>query len=168
MRIKLYKCYMLIAILTIIGSSANGQDYERAFKVKGNGFSFKQLTSFEKGFEITIHTVDEMDSFIFMRIFQRPAFPRISDKWFVCYGYGAHVAFYDSYSISNPFKPLAAPRQYNRSFMSPGFDGLIAFEYRFLKNPFVISVELNPNFEFFGPNYFSVNAYNTMALAFVF
>jgi hypothetical protein len=165
------KYYWLIVLFLVIGGSVYSQDYQRAIKVKGFpgfGVSYKHLTAFEKGYELSIHTTDEWDSFTYLRISQVPAFPKISNKWFLCYGYGAHISRYRSLSIYNPFKPFGAPRRYNWPFVSPGFDGLIGFEYRMLKNPFVVSVDINTNFEFFGPDYFRVSAYNTVGIAYVF
>jgi hypothetical protein len=170
MRFVYFKSYLLFFLFLVV-VSAHSQDYERAIKVKGFpglGVSYKHLTAFERGYELTLHTTEEWDSFTYMRIFQLPAFPIISDKWFLCYGYGSHVSLYRSYAIYNPFKPFDAPRKYNRPFVSMGFDGLIGFEYRMLKNPFVFSVDINTNFEFFGPNYFRVNNFSTVGIAYVF
>ncbi|GAO28603.1 hypothetical protein [Geofilum rubicundum] len=170
MRLIFFK-YSVFFVLFLVVGTARSQDYEKAIKVKGFsglGVSYKHLTGFEKGYEVGIHTADDWESLSFLRIFQRPAFPKISDKWFLCYGYGTHVSFYRSYSVYNPFKPFDAPRTYNRTFISPGFDGVVGFEYRMLKNPFLISFDINANFEIFGPDYFRVNAYNTVGLAYVF
>ena len=49
-----------------------------------------------------------------------------------------------------------------------GFDGYVGLEYRFLKIPFNIVVDLNCNFEFFRPGYFGINFIPTAGLAYVF
>jgi hypothetical protein len=170
MRFLLIKLNVFIVIF-LIGCSAYSQDYERAIKVKGFpgwGVSYKHLTGFERGYELSIHTTDDWDYFSIIRFFQMPAFPKISNQWFFSYGYGTHVSLYRSYSVYNPFTPFDAPRQYNRNFLSPGFDGVLGFEYRMLKNPFLISFDINANFEILGPNYFRINSFNTIGVAYVF
>jgi hypothetical protein len=163
--------YITIICILFFFIPVKSQDYEKAIKINafpGFGVSYKHLTGFENGYELKFHSFSNYNAITALRIFQTPAWPRVSDKWFLIYGYGSHLSLYNSYSIYNPFKPFDPPRKVNRNFLSAGFDGLAGFEYRFLKYPFNISFDINANFEFFGPDYFRVNIYNTVGFAYVF
>lgn len=163
--------YVLAVLLFFMVSGLQAQDYKRAVKIKPFGefgVSYKKLTGFERGYELILTSIPHGYSFTALRIYQEPAFPLRSDKWFVCYGFGTHISGYRSYSIYNPFRPFDSASRYNRNFVSVGFDGCAGLEYRFLKHPLTINVDYLPNFEFLGPDYFRVNHYITLGFAVVF
>lgn len=163
--------FILLLTLLFLFSITEAQDYNHSVKVKplsGFGVSYKRLTDFEKGYEFVFAKNRNGYNLTVLRVFQQPAFPHKSDKWFVCYGFGTHVSTYDSYSVYNPFRPFDPARKYNRSFVAPGFDGCSGLEYRFLKHPFTLNIDYNLNFEFMGPDYFRVNNYITLGIAVVF
>ncbi|MBN2166450.1 MAG: hypothetical protein JW717_09260 [Marinilabiliaceae bacterium] len=153
----------VIIMLLFSGLKLFSQDYKEVVKLKAGdlwGVSFKCLTDFETGYEVLFHSNDLGISFTALRIFQTPAFPEKSSKWFFCYGYGTHISLYHHYEIYNPFTPYNDALEYKKTFGSLGIDGYAGFEYRFLKHPFVLSIDIIPNIEFFGPNYFRVNTSN--------
>lgn len=163
--------YFLPIVLLFVFLEGEAQDYQRAIKLKplsGLGVSYKKLTGFENGYELIFTKIPHGYNFTALRIFQEPAFPFKSDKWFVCYGFGSHISAYRSYSMYNPFKPFDPARKYNRSFVSAGIDGCVGLEYRFLKHPLTLNIDYNPNFEFMGPDYFRINHYITLGIAVVF
>lgn len=171
MRVPVTKYIFTIIVLLFVIFSAGAQDYKYSIKIKPPaqfGISYKWLNGFEKGYELMLGKISNGYNFTVLRVYQNPAFPRISDKWFICYGFGSHVSAYDSYSIDNPFKPFDSSNNYKRSFISVGFDGYAGLEYRFLKHPFTLNIDYIPNFEALGPNYFRVNCYLTFGLAVVF
>jgi hypothetical protein len=160
----LWKKLVLFAALILGVMNVHGQDYNHAVKLKilGHywGASYKYLTEFEKGYEVLFHSNSQGINVTGLRVFQKPAFPIKSDKWFFCYGYGVHTSFYDHYEVYNPFTPFDPPRRFEKNFVSMGLDGYAGLEYRFLKHPFIVSIDFIPNFEFFGPDYFRVNTNN--------
>ena len=151
--------------------TAGAQDYEQVIKGKTGAFwggSYKYLTEFESGYELLFHSNKNGFNVTGLRVYQQPAFPERSSKWFLCYGFGSHASFYNKYSIYNPFEPFDPPRVHNKEFVSIGFDGYAGLEYRFLKHPFILSIDFIPNFEVFGPDYFRVNTNNLcLGLAYV-
>jgi hypothetical protein len=152
--------YIAALSLILFATQAFAQDYKRAIKLKASpiwGVSYKVLTGFEKGYEVAFSNTSCNTSLTGLRIYQEPVFPKLSSKWFVCYGYGTHLALNYNYKTYNPFAPFDSPQQYNRTYISGGLDGYIGLEYRFLKHPFIISADLIPYFEFFGPDYFRVS-----------
>ena len=80
-----------------------------------------------------------------------------------------HLAYRTKIKNRNLFRPFAPAIVHEGNFVSPGIDGYLGLEYRFLKYPFTVSADFMPNFEFFGPGYFRVNM-NTLSVtaAFVF
>lgn len=162
MKLQLMK-YNFLLIAISFSAFTFSQDYEQLIKAKSGSFwggSIKYLTDFESGYELLFHTNNQSFNFTALRVSQKPAMPENNSQWFFCYGYGTHAAFYHHYAIYNPFEPLDAPQKYNKKFMAIGFDGYAGLEYRFLKHPFVISLDFIPNFEFLGPDYFRVNLNN--------
>lgn len=162
---------ILVSQIVFFTDSVHAQDYEHAFKLRvgpGLGFAYKRLTGFEKGFELAWEEHKSSHTISLLRVHQSPAFPTWSDKWFFIYGYGGHLSSYRHYTIYNPFRPFDKPREYNKSFLSPGIDGYIGLEHRFLKHPFTFSVDLYPRMEFFGPGYFRFNMVSGFGLAYVF
>lgn len=158
-----YIKYIILLIIMQNALSIQSQDYEQVIKGKLGeywGVTYKYLTDFESGYELLYHQNKNGLNFTALRVFQQPAFPERSSKWFFCYGFGTHVSLYHKYSIYNPFKPFDPPRKHNKEFVSIGFDGYAGLEYRFLKHPFVLSIDFIPNFEFLGPDYFRVNTNN--------
>ncbi|MFT3740550.1 MAG: hypothetical protein QM786_17515 [Breznakibacter sp.] len=167
----LYIATFFTLTLFLMGTRAQGQDYKHAIKMKGafTGFSYKYLTGFEKGYEVVYLHLNHGHSVAALRVWHEPAFPKISDKWFVCYGYGAHAGIYSQNKRNNPFRLFDPPTVYHRTFVSTGLDGYVGLEYRVLKHPFVISADFIPNFEFFGPDYFRVNFSSALlGLSYVF
>jgi hypothetical protein len=163
--------YILGIVLLLFICKAEAQDYTHSIKLRnlsGLGVSYKKLTGFEKGYELIATNIPNGYNLTALRVFQQAAVPKKSDKWFFCYGYGTHFSAYNSYSITNPFKPFDPPRNYQHAFVSAGFDGYAGLEYRFLKYPFTLNIDYNPNFEFFGPDYFRVNHYLSFGVAVVF
>ncbi len=161
------RLYLTIVLsLVLLPSLAWSQDYQQTVKLSNGkywGVSTKYLTSFESGYEGHFQWNSNEVRSTLIRLYQTPAFPERSSKWFFCYGYGAHVAWYHKYSIYNIFTPFDPPRKHLKHFLSVGADAYIGLEYRFLKHPFVLSFDLMPNFEFFGPRYFRINS-NSVAL----
>jgi hypothetical protein len=163
---------LLMFFTGFYASNAKAQDYKHAIKIKGFspfGVSYKWLTGFEKGYEVSYHMMNNGRNVTGLRVFQTPLIPKKSDRWFVSYGYGTHMSYYWNYTVYNPFTPFDPPHHYDKNFMAVGLDGYVGVEYRILKHPFLLSIDFIPNFEFFGPKYFKVNNNNlTAGIAYVF
>src|SRR5690554_7268161 len=72
-------------------ASVHSQDYKKSVKIRpvdNYGLSFKQLTGFENGYEISLSKIEYGYRLGALRVFQKPAWPLKSDKLFFCYGYG--------------------------------------------------------------------------------
>ena len=163
---------IIIALLLICIINGKAQDYKNAARLSfGNywGASFKRMFSQEDGVMANVQLGENSMVISGLRVFHKPAFPESSSQWFLAYGFGAHMAYRTKIKNRNFFRPFAPPIIHEGNFISPGLDGYIGLEYRFLKYPFTISGDFMPNFEFFGPGYFRLNM-NTISLsaAFVF
>ena len=161
----------LILFMLLGTNGIMAQDYKHELKFQpsfGYGLSYKLIGYNDNGFEVSFIRSDKMTQASVIRIFQEPALPRVSDKLFLLYGYGTHLAHRSSYYLWNPFTPGDGYKEISHDFFAPGFDGYVGLEYRFLKIPFNIVVDLNCNFEFFRPGYFGINFIPTAGLAYVF
>lgn len=163
--------YIATLLLMAQLASVHSQDYKKSVKIRpvdNYGLSFKQLTGFENGYEISLSKIEYVYRLGALRVFQKPAWPLKSDKLFFCYGYGVHLSAGDGYDIYNPFKPFSKPRKYNRTYLSAGLDGYAGLEYRLLKHPLTLNLDYVPNFEFFGPAYFRSNHVLAAGISVVF
>ncbi len=159
-----------ILFITMLGITTQAQDYNNAFKLSSGtfwGVSYKKMFHQTSGFQTSFQIKSHEYQLTALRIFHEPAFPASSSQWFVGYGYGSHLSYKTEISAWNAFRPLAPSNSYKGNFISPGFDGYAALEYRFLKFPFVMAVEYMPNFEFLGPHFFRVNL-NNLSFSFAY
>ncbi|WP_430816009.1 hypothetical protein [Carboxylicivirga sp. RSCT41] len=164
--------YTTLILLLALASNSMGQDYNNAIRLSyGNylGISYKRMFDQEQGAMASVQYGENSLILTGLRVFETPAFPETSSKWFFSYGYGVHMAYRTKIKNRNLFRPFAPAIVHEGHFISPGIDGYLGLEYRFLKYPFTVSADLMPNFEFFGPGYFRVNL-NTVSVtaAFVF
>ena len=163
---------IIILFISLMGITAQGQDYNNVFKLSSGthwGISYKKLLNQSSGFQASFQLKSNEYQLTALRIFHEPAFPATSSQWFVGYGYGTHISYKTKIKAWNAFRPLAPSYTYKGNYVSPGFDGYAALEYRFLKFPFVMAIEYLPNFEFLGPNFFRVNMDNlTFSFAYAF
>ena len=169
MNIK-WKILIVFMVFNLINTSA--QDYKNAASISFGtywGASYKRMFNQKDGLMARLQTGQKCTQLSTIRVFHKPAFASSSSKWFVGYGYGAHFAYRSEIKSRNFFRPFAPAYTYNGHYFSPGLDGFISLEYRFLKYPFTLSGDFMPNFEFFGPGYFRLNMTNiSFTASFVF
>nr|WP_321409185.1 hypothetical protein [uncultured Carboxylicivirga sp.] len=165
---KLY--ISILFILTCL--TVKSQDYTNALKLSAGdywGVTYKRMFSQEKGFSGSFQFNSSGIQLTGLRVFHTPAFPDKSSQWFIGYGYGAHLSYRTKVESRNVFRPFAPPIINEGNFISPGFDGYLTLEYRFLKYPFILSADFIPGFEFFGPDFFRLNMNNfSLSAAFTF
>lgn len=163
---------ILYIVFSCILFSASGQDYTNA--IKGSlgyswGLSFQKLITQEKGYAAKLNIENYGWQGSLIRIQYKPAFPASSSQWFYGIGYGTHLAYKTQINTRNLFVPFAPPNKHIGNFITAGVDAFLSLEYRFLKYPFIISADYQPNFEFFGPNFFRLNFKSIeMSAAFTF
>jgi len=161
---KIFKYKIIFVVLTaFIAMKTSAQDYHSAIRLSSGtywGASYKKMLTQDNGVMLNLQAGQKTLQLAALRIFHTPAFPSSSSKWFLGYGYGAHIAYHREIKSHNFFRPFAPPHVYKGHYVSPGIDGLISLEYRFLKYPFTLSGDFMPNFEFFGPEYFRMNMTN--------
>ena len=158
---KIFTKLYIILIFLCFYSNAKAQDYKNLATFRTGvytGFMLKRLLPNESAFAAQVGFRDRGIVVSGYRMFHEPARPKKGDyKWFMYYGYGMHFRYYTRYTQYNPFKPWRPDNEYRGNYVAFGIDGILGFEYRFLKYPFVISGDISPNFEFGGANVFKVN-----------
>ena len=163
---------IIITILLFSSFMARSQDYKNAARLSiGDywGFQYKRMFTQERGMTAAFQVNSKGAQLTGLRVFHTPAFPAKSSQWFFGYGYGAHFAYRTKVESRNVFRPFAPPIVNKGNFFSPGLDGYLTLEYRFLKYPFTLSADFIPGFEFFGPDFFRLNMDNfSFSAAFTF
>ncbi len=166
------KSYIIILIIILSCLNVKGQDYNNAVRLSAGhywGINYKRMFSQEKGMMGSFQINKSGAQLTGLRVIHSPAFPAKSSKWFFGYGYGVHLAYRTKIESRNLFTPFAPPIVHKGHFFSPGFDGYLSLEYRFLKTPFTLSADYIPGFEFFGPGFFRLNLNNiSFSAAFTF
>ncbi|MCU4175483.1 hypothetical protein [Carboxylicivirga sp. N1Y90] len=166
------KSIIIIFVISLVTLKLSAQDYNNAVRVSTGeywGVSYKRLFNQKNGAMGRFQVNNKGAQLTGLRLFHTPAFPATSSQWFFAYGYGVHFAYRTKIDSRNLFTPFAPPIVNTGHFFSPGVDGYLSLEYRFLKVPFVLSADYMPNFEFFGPNFFRLNMNNfTVSAAFTF
>ena len=140
---------IIYILLNCLIASAFSQDYNNNFKLSTGdywGVSYHKLLTQEKGFAAKFNFEKDGWQMSTIRILYTPAFPATSSQWFFGYGYGVHIAYKSKIETTNLFTPYAPPTVHRGHFISPGIDGFLTLEYRFLKYPFVLSADYRNNF----------------------
>ncbi len=164
---------ILLLVLTITYySNSSAQDYKTSIGYKdgiGPGVMIKRLLPNESAFSAQAIIKDGGFSIGGFRTFHEVAFPKKSSKFFFYYGYGTHFRYYRYYKSRNLFTPFSPTIKHKGNYFAFGLDGVVGLEYRFLKYPFVLASDFNPNFEFGGATYFKVNMdMYTVSIAYTF
>ncbi|MCW3804967.1 hypothetical protein [Plebeiibacterium marinum] len=162
MKHKLKHLYIFLVFIFTLAqhSHVKAQDYKTLIAYKngaGPGFMAKKLLPNESAFSAQIIFKQGGFTLGAFRTFHEVAFPKKNSQYFFYYGYGTHFRYYREYTSKNIFKPFRPGMKRRGNYVALGLDGILGIEYRFLKYPFVLSTEFNPNFELGGANYFKVN-----------
>ncbi len=153
-------CIIFLILILNTYTKTNAQDYKNSIAYKngvGQGFSIKKLLPNETSFSAQITFKDRGISISGFRTFHQIAFPNKNNKFFFYYGYGTHFRYYRRYVSRNVFTPFRPGIKHKGNYFAFGLDGITGIEYRFLKYPFVLASDINPNFEFGGATFFKLN-----------
>ncbi|HBS87345.1 MAG: hypothetical protein A2W91_14100 [Bacteroidetes bacterium GWF2_38_335] len=141
----------------------NSQDYNQAIGYRqgyATGFSYKIYVDDETALEAFAGFKNRGMHFSIFKLKHKPANWRKNDKLFLYTGFGGHTGFYGRYDSYHFYSPVDHSIRSGRSFVVIGLDGVVGAEYRFIKYPFSVSLDYNPFFDLFGPNYFNLNLSN--------
>jgi len=153
--------HLLITALLLISIHAVGQDFSRSAGVRGgltSGITFRGYLNPELAYEAMMSFRGKGLQLTLLRQRFEPALWKISDGFFVTYGYGGHIGFTNSNSYQHLYKTIHKPE---RTF-SPlfGFDGYAGIEYHFPGIPVQVGIDYKPFFEFSLRQYFNMSAWD--------
>jgi len=115
------------------------------------GIALKQFADSEKAAEVAILFRRGGALLNITRQFHQPLIYKETDNLFVFYGMGA-FAGYSRFSAQNYIINNKLYKQYG-SNGNIGANGVVGIEYRFLKAPFVVSLDYKPYLELSFPTY---------------
>jgi hypothetical protein len=154
------KSKICLILILLYGGKLFSQHYTRDAGIRlGEGFFFnyRQFYDEERAFEALAGFTDNGFRIIGLREYFRPLAPQRSQNLRMVAGYGIHagVTYTNNYKIFN--------RVYYHNWMwSPqfGVDGIIGAEYTASEFPVLISVALQPYFEYSLNRYFKLQPFN--------
>lgn len=167
---KLKIIYIIFIITIITAFKSYSQDYERAFGIKfGNdpGVFYRKFsdykncieakTTFERGgFQLTL-----------LREFYNPVLLDITDQFFVFFGFGAEIG-YTIYSLEG-YKFNGETFKKHQPEAGIGICGVLGIEYHLLKYPAAISLDYQPEFQFYFPHSIYKNKFNiSLSISYTF
>lgn len=148
----------LVFILTV--SCLAAQDYQKLVGLRSGSMQGAELKMFI-GEDEALHGVIGFNrSGVKMMCFKekhQPFMWKLNNRIFAYWGYGSHIGYfrYDYYDRFLVLVPDPVPAHRMKHYPVIGLDGIMGIEYRFLKYPFVVAMECNPNFDLFGPDFFN-------------
>lgn len=153
--------YLALIILLFLTVSLKGQEYFRAVGVRGGltaGITYRQFLDPELAYEGIASFRRGGLQFTVLRQHFEPVLWRISDEFFLTYGYGGHMGF----SYTNTYKYFFKEYYYSEKKFSPlvGIDGYLGFEYHFPSIPVQIGIDLKPFFEFNLMEFFNMSIWD--------
>ncbi|MBN1118891.1 MAG: hypothetical protein JXA77_16900 [Bacteroidales bacterium] len=135
-------------LLCLFSIGLFGQNYTRDAGIRfGNGLvgTYRQFYKEDKAVELFAGYTNNGMKFGGIRENFIPALTQYSENFRFCYGYGVHTGF----TYTNKHSVLYREYRYDW-FFSPlfGMNGLAGLEYTFPEVPILVSLEINPYFEF--------------------
>ena len=154
------KLLLPVAFIFMVFES-HAQNYTRDTGIRFSEFitiTYRQYQDYDQALEGMLHAGRHRLTFTVMKEYFQPFTARVSDNLFFIYGFGGHAGFgiYDHYRIINRVYVL------DENHFTPllGVDGLVGLEYRFREFPFLIGIDIKPNFEYSIIQYFSLYVSN--------
>jgi hypothetical protein len=151
----------IITTLLLISIQASAQDFDRSAGIRGgltSGLTFRGHLDPELAYEGILSFRGKGLQFTILRQRFEPALLRLSDDFFITYGYGGHIGFTNSHSYQHLYRTI---HRADRTF-SPlvGFDGYAGIEYHFPGIPVQVGLDYKPFFEFSLRQYFQMSAWD--------
>jgi len=150
-RIILCGCFLLIFQINNVFS----QDFQ-AFGIRlgaGSGFVYKSYLNYENAVELIAYNKEKGLLLTALYFYNEPISMIYSDRFFLHYGFGAHAGYYrekQKYKIidnngNEVIKERIVP------YPNFGFDAIAGIEYRLENYPVIVSFDIKPAINVFGP-----------------
>ncbi|MEM7107180.1 MAG: hypothetical protein AAF519_03055 [Bacteroidota bacterium] len=118
-----------------------------------SGLTYKRFISNEQAMEFMASGRNEGFQFTTLYQFHKPMDIGFNDDFYLYYGVGAHVGYerLDDRRLNGPFNsPTSEFQTREQSFFTMGVNTILGVEYRWLKIPMTVSVDIKPYLDFIG------------------
>ncbi len=155
---------LIVLILLVSTLSTFGQERKHSIGFRGGptwGFTYDYLQNEHSGFSWLLSFRQKGMQITGLLKFYRPAFERVTDRFWWYFGVGGHVG-YNKWKVYYTYDqgPYTFFTEVNRYAPVMGLDGLFGLEFRMDILPICISVELMPYFELFGKDFYKISFFD--------
>ena len=140
--------HLILITLLLLSIPVLAQEYKRTVGIRAgvnSGVTYRQFIDPTLAYEGILSFRNKGLQVTFLRQRFEPAFWRVSDGFFLTYGYGGHVGFTNTHS----YQFLNRNFHYANSKFSPliGMDGYLGIEYHFPGLPMQVGIDFKPFLE---------------------
>jgi hypothetical protein len=154
----------LILLMLTITLASFGQDRRNAVGLRGGatwGITYDYIHNESSGFMGMVSFREKGMQVTGLLKFYRPAFERLTDRFWWYFGVGAHVGYHKweefyYYYYSHYYYY----REVTKYAPVMGLDGLIGIEFRMDILPITVGIEYMPYFELLGKDYFKMHFFD--------
>ncbi|MEM1408821.1 MAG: hypothetical protein AAGG59_18700 [Bacteroidota bacterium] len=118
-----------------------------------SGLTYKRFLANEQAIEFIASGRNEGFQFTTLYQFHKPMNIGFDDDFYFYYGVGAHVGYerLNDRLLNGPFNPpILEFQNEERSFFTMGVNTIIGIEYRWLKVPLTVGLDIKPYLDFIG------------------
>ncbi len=150
--------FTLLAILMLTLSIANGQYYLRSAGLRlggSSGFTYKKFFNETEAMEVLLSGRSKGIQVSLLYMENREMDISYSDNLFIYFGGGVHLGLEKKDRLIRLYQPPPISDQFDiihgeKTFFAMGIDGIIGMEYRLLKFPLTIGLDVKPYLNFVG------------------
>jgi len=147
--------FCVFFFLFFIAHKNYSQDFQ-AFGIRlgaGSGFVYKSYLNYENAVELIAYNKEKGMLFTALYFYNEPVSMLYSDRFFLHYGFGAHAGYYREKQQYKTFDNNGNEIIKERMVPYPnlGFDAIAGIEYRLETYPLIVSFDVKPAINVFGP-----------------
>jgi len=153
--------YFIITVFIVLSIQARSQDFMRSAGIRGgvsSGITYRGFLNPQLAYEGLLSFRNNGLQFTVLRQHLEPAFWKLSDGFFILYGYGGHAGYTNSYTYTRIYKTV----HHSGNTFSPlvGLDGYLGVEYHFPGIPLQAGLDYKPFLEMSIHEYFQLSAWD--------
>jgi len=150
--------FTLLIIIIFPLSDTNGQSYLRSAGLRlggSSGFTYKKFFTETEAMEVLLSGRSKGIQISLLYMENREMHISYSDNLFFYFGAGVHLGLEKKDRLIRLYQPPPISDQFDiihgeKTFFAMGIDGIIGMEYRLLKFPLTIGLDVKPYLNFVG------------------
>ncbi len=166
------KSILALIMLSVTAFTCSAQFYKNSSGIRlgyTSGLTYKHFINREQAMEFIASGRNEGFQITSLYQFHKPMEIGFHDEFFLYYGVGGHIGYerLNDQKLRGPYIPGGDPEFQvdERSFFTMGVNTVLGIEYRWLKIPMTIGLDIKPYLDFIGMRRTKVRFWDT-ALSF--